>query len=119
MVLVCPATFLSRARPSSPSDKPIKSTEEDGGIITIGPCANSTFLLSSVVISCFAIIILSIIGSLYRSKHHEFVGGVDDPDNTSEVSSTIFTAVIVYAVCSWAADSTPSLRFALIPCRGR
>ncbi|KAI3337778.1 hypothetical protein F4824DRAFT_500029 [Ustulina deusta] len=52
---------------------------------------------SCVVISCFAIIILSIIGSLYRSKHHEFVGGVDDPDNTSEVSSTIFTAVIVYA----------------------
>ncbi|KAI1276129.1 hypothetical protein F5Y07DRAFT_141450 [Xylaria sp. FL0933] len=53
---------------------------------------------SCVVISFFAIIILSVIGSLYRTKHHEFVGGVDDPDNTSEVSSTIFTAVIVYVV---------------------
>lgn len=51
---------------------------------------------SCVVISFFAIIILSVIGSLYRSKHHEFVGGVDDPNNTAEVSSTIFTAVIVY-----------------------
>ncbi|KAI1430160.1 hypothetical protein F5Y12DRAFT_722346 [Xylaria sp. FL1777] len=53
---------------------------------------------SCVVISFFAIIILSVIGSLYRTRHHEFVGGIDDPDNTYEVSSTIFTAVIVYAV---------------------
>ncbi|KAI1202327.1 hypothetical protein F5X97DRAFT_235066 [Nemania serpens] len=52
---------------------------------------------SCVVISVFAILILSVIGSLYRSKHHEFVGSVGDPDNTSEVSNTIFTAVIVYA----------------------
>ncbi|KAJ2987225.1 hypothetical protein NUW58_g4625 [Xylaria curta] len=51
---------------------------------------------SCVVISFFAIIILSVIGSLYRTRHHEFVGGSGDPDNTSEVSSTIFTAVIVY-----------------------
>ncbi|KAI0877332.1 hypothetical protein GGS24DRAFT_498034 [Hypoxylon argillaceum] len=53
---------------------------------------------SCVVISAFAIVILSVIGSLYRSRHHEFAGGIADPENTSEVSSTIFTAVIVYAV---------------------
>ncbi|GAP84901.1 hypothetical protein SAMD00023353_0802250 [Rosellinia necatrix] len=52
---------------------------------------------SCVVISFFAIIILSVIGSLYRTKHHEFTGGIDDPENTAEVSSTIFTAVVVYA----------------------
>ncbi|KAI0478502.1 hypothetical protein GGR56DRAFT_672529 [Xylariaceae sp. FL0804] len=52
---------------------------------------------SCVVISAFAIVILSIIGSLFRSGHHEFVGGADDPDNAHEVSSTIFIAVIVYA----------------------
>ncbi|KAI3332014.1 hypothetical protein HD806DRAFT_479116 [Xylariaceae sp. AK1471] len=51
---------------------------------------------SCVVISFFAIIILSIIGGLYRSKHHAFVGGAEDPDNTDEVSTTIFTTVIVY-----------------------
>ncbi|KAJ8107006.1 hypothetical protein ONZ43_g6871 [Nemania bipapillata] len=59
---------------------------------------------SCVVISVFAIVILSVIGTLYRSRHHEFVGGIEDPDNTSEVSSTIFTAVIVYAVCLQAED---------------
>ncbi|KAI8950946.1 hypothetical protein F4801DRAFT_309977 [Xylaria longipes] len=53
---------------------------------------------SCVVISVFAIIILSVIGSLYRTKHHEFVGSIGDPKNPGEVSTTIFTAVIVYAV---------------------
>lgn len=52
---------------------------------------------SCVVISVFAILILSVIGSLYRTKHHEFVGSIGDPENTTEVSNTIFTAVIVYA----------------------
>ncbi|KAI1820744.1 hypothetical protein F4861DRAFT_39113 [Xylaria intraflava] len=51
---------------------------------------------SCFVISVFAIIILSVLGALYRTKHHELVGGINDPDNTTEVSSTIFTAVIVY-----------------------
>ncbi|RYC61320.1 hypothetical protein CHU98_g4885 [Xylaria longipes] len=51
---------------------------------------------SCVVISVFAIIILSVIGSLYRTKHHEFVGSIGDPKNPGEVSTTIFTAVIVF-----------------------
>ncbi|KAI1432813.1 hypothetical protein GGR50DRAFT_559201 [Xylaria sp. CBS 124048] len=51
---------------------------------------------SCVVISVFGIIILSILGGLYRRRHHALVGGINDPDNTTEVSSTIFTAVIVY-----------------------
>ncbi|KAI0022415.1 hypothetical protein F4780DRAFT_777790 [Xylariomycetidae sp. FL0641] len=52
---------------------------------------------SCVVISVFAIIILSILGGLYRSGHEEFVGGTGDPDNGGEVAGTIFVAVIVYA----------------------
>ncbi|KAI0206290.1 hypothetical protein F4808DRAFT_113763 [Astrocystis sublimbata] len=62
---------------------------------------------SCVVISAFAIIVLSVIGGLYRSNHHELVGSIGDPEtspkheagtvNTAEVSSTIFTAVVVYA----------------------
>ncbi|KAI1369580.1 hypothetical protein F5Y08DRAFT_334504 [Xylaria arbuscula] len=73
------------------------------------PVVGSMQAWSCVVISFFAIIILSVIGSLYRTKHHEFVGGVDDPDNTSDVSATIFTAVIVYAVCLRDAYNTPIL----------
>ncbi|KAI2624819.1 hypothetical protein GGS21DRAFT_493827 [Xylaria nigripes] len=49
-----------------------------------------------VVISVFAIIILSVLGGLYRTRHHELVGSVDDPEDTKAVSSTIFTSVIVY-----------------------
>jgi ribonuclease kappa len=53
----------------------------------------------STVISVFGIVILSIIGGLYKSGHEEFVGGVDDPTDGKAVAGTIFTAVIVYAVC--------------------
>lgn len=53
---------------------------------------------SSTVISVFAIVILSIIGGLYRSGHEEFVGGTGDPEDGKAVAGTVFTAVIVYAV---------------------
>ncbi|KAK7752087.1 hypothetical protein SLS62_006053 [Diatrype stigma] len=53
---------------------------------------------SCVVISVFAIVILSILGGLFRTKHHEFVGGIEDPEDGPAVAGTIFTAVIVYAV---------------------
>ncbi|KAI1134386.1 hypothetical protein F5Y05DRAFT_417258 [Hypoxylon sp. FL0543] len=52
---------------------------------------------SCVVISVFAIVILSILGGLFRSNHHEFVGGTDDPKDGKAVAGTVFTAVIVYA----------------------
>ncbi|KAI1076728.1 hypothetical protein F5B20DRAFT_307773 [Whalleya microplaca] len=53
---------------------------------------------SCVIISVFAIIILSILGGLFRNEHHEFVGGTDDPKDGQAVAGTIFTAVIIYAV---------------------
>ncbi|TRX98290.1 hypothetical protein FHL15_000935 [Xylaria flabelliformis] len=60
---------------------------------------------SCVVISIFAIIVLSVIGSLYRTKHHEFVGGVGDPNNTGEVSS--FPSVLRFPGCTpYAREST-------------
>jgi len=52
----------------------------------------------STVISVFAIIILTVLGILFRSGHEEFVGGRDDPTDGKAVSGTIFTAVIVYGV---------------------
>ncbi|KAI1330970.1 hypothetical protein F5Y16DRAFT_361806 [Xylariaceae sp. FL0255] len=52
---------------------------------------------SCVVISIFAIIILSILGGLYRKGHHEFYGGRDDVFDNNEVANTIFTTVIIYA----------------------
>ncbi|KAK0618317.1 hypothetical protein B0T17DRAFT_495276 [Bombardia bombarda] len=52
---------------------------------------------SCFVISIFAIIILSILGVLYRKNHPELVGGEEDPENGPEVAATIFIAVIIYA----------------------
>ena len=62
------------------------------------PCSSSA--TRSTVISAFAIIILSVLGGLYRGNHHEFVGGKEDPQpsETPEVAATIFIAVLVYAV---------------------
>ncbi|PHH85802.1 hypothetical protein CDD83_11151 [Cordyceps sp. RAO-2017] len=61
------------------------------------PVVSAMHAWSCTVISVFAIIILSILGGLYRAGHEEFVGGRDDPKDGKAVSGTIFTAVIVYA----------------------
>ncbi|KAG2017148.1 hypothetical protein GB937_005746 [Aspergillus fischeri] len=53
---------------------------------------------SCVVISAFAIVILSILGSLYKSEHHGFVGSESDPEDGGAVAASIFTAVVIYAV---------------------
>ncbi|CAJ2513851.1 Uu.00g019700.m01.CDS01 [Anthostomella pinea] len=61
------------------------------------PVVGATQAWSCVVISAFAIVILSILGALYKTGHHEFAGGAEDPDNGAELAGTIFVAVIVYA----------------------
>ncbi|KYK58568.1 hypothetical protein DCS_05585 [Drechmeria coniospora] len=61
------------------------------------PVVSAMHAWSCTVISLFAIVILSILGGLYRSGHEEFVGGREDPEDGEVVAGTIFTAVIVYA----------------------
>ncbi|KAI2621416.1 hypothetical protein GGS26DRAFT_594432 [Hypomontagnella submonticulosa] len=61
------------------------------------PVVSAMQAWSCVVISVFAIIILSIIGGLFRNNHHEFLGGAEDPKDGQAVAGTVFTAVIVYA----------------------
>ncbi|KAH6898637.1 hypothetical protein B0T10DRAFT_115817 [Thelonectria olida] len=51
---------------------------------------------SCTVLSVFAIIILSVLGAVYRSGHEEFVGGQKDPEDGKAVAGTVFTAVFVY-----------------------
>ncbi|KAK0731566.1 hypothetical protein B0H67DRAFT_597422 [Lasiosphaeris hirsuta] len=52
---------------------------------------------SCFVISIFAIIILSVLGILFKANHPELVGGDEDPENGPEVAATVFIAVMVYA----------------------
>ncbi|KAI4602647.1 hypothetical protein KJ359_007864 [Pestalotiopsis sp. 9143b] len=75
------------------------------------PVVGSMQAWSCVVISAFAILILSVIGSLFRSGHHEFLGSTEDPDPKvgGEVASTVFVAVLVYVVrCSFYPQRPPS-----------
>ncbi|KAK2610855.1 hypothetical protein N8I77_004248 [Diaporthe amygdali] len=56
----------------------------------------SSLVLCSFVLSIFAIIILSVLGLVYKNNHEEFVGGIEDPEDGSAVASTVFVAVLVY-----------------------
>ncbi|KAA8643114.1 uncharacterized protein ATNIH1004_009876 [Aspergillus tanneri] len=60
---------------------------------------------SCVVISLFGIIILSVLGSLYKREHPGFTGSEGEPEDGSAVAASIFTAVVVYAVCFAHLDS--------------
>jgi ribonuclease kappa len=56
----------------------------------------------SIVISVFAIVILSVIGALFKTNHHSLMGSTDDPPVSQgpAVAATVFSAVIVYVVSS-------------------
>ena len=68
----------------------------------------------SVVISVFAIVILSVMGALFNSNHHALMGSTHDPGDGPAVAATVFAAVLVYVV------SSPSLqrRDLLLPFHG-
>ncbi|TVY24082.1 Uncharacterized protein LHYA1_G006972 [Lachnellula hyalina] len=53
---------------------------------------------SCIVVSVFAIVILSVIGALFKANNHSMVGTVEDPENGAAVAATVFSAVIVYAL---------------------
>ncbi|KAK6496211.1 hypothetical protein TWF481_002235 [Arthrobotrys musiformis] len=52
---------------------------------------------SCTVVSLFAIIILSVIGALFRAEHEVVAGKTEDPPNPQVAAVTIFSAVGVYA----------------------
>ncbi|KAG0156175.1 hypothetical protein PDIDSM_3352 [Penicillium digitatum] len=59
--------------------------------------ALTSCFVDSVVISAFAIIILSVLGSLYSSNNHAYTGSEGEPEDGPAVAASIYTAVIVYA----------------------
>ncbi|KAI4243743.1 MAG: hypothetical protein L6R40_003356 [Gallowayella cf. fulva] len=79
------------------------------------PVVSALNAWSCVVVSVFAIIILSIIGGLFKllppsggqgadkaisnlqSNHHSMVGSTEDPPNGPAVAGSVFAAVIIYA----------------------
>ncbi|KAL1880819.1 hypothetical protein VTK73DRAFT_4989 [Phialemonium thermophilum] len=61
------------------------------------PVVSAMQAWSCTVISAFAIIILSVLGLLFKNEHHELVGGEDDPEDGPAVAATVFIAVLIYA----------------------
>ena len=55
---------------------------------------------NSVVISIFAIIILSTIGAMFASGNHTVMGSAEDPKDGKSVATAVFGAVIIYGVSS-------------------
>ncbi|KAK8213308.1 hypothetical protein M8818_002607 [Zalaria obscura] len=51
-----------------------------------------------IVISVFAIVILSILGSLFKSNHHSMVGSEEDPKDGPAVAAAVFGAVGIYGL---------------------
>ncbi|RFU78111.1 hypothetical protein TARUN_4102 [Trichoderma arundinaceum] len=72
------------------------------------PVVSAMQAWSCTVISFFAIIILTVLASLYRSGHEELVGGINDPTDGKAVSGTVFTAVFVYIVRSPRSNPYPT-----------
>lgn len=52
----------------------------------------------SIVISVFAIVILSVIGSMFAHGHHSMMGSDEDPTDGAQVATAVFGAVAVYGV---------------------
>jgi len=50
-----------------------------------------------IVLSIFAIVILSTIAALFRSGHESMMGSINDPKDGKAVASTITASVLVYA----------------------
>lgn len=48
------------------------------------------------ILSSFAIVILSVIGYLFKTNHHSMMGSIEDPEDGPAVAKTVFGAVLVY-----------------------
>lgn len=48
------------------------------------------------ILSAFAIVILSVIGYLFKTGHESMMGSVNDPEDGDAVAKTVFGAVFVY-----------------------
>jgi ribonuclease kappa len=96
------------SQPDSPSQiakmKPVVGVMQAWSWYYPFQSSNSKLMIAycSIVISVFAIVILSVVGALFKSNHHSLMGSTEDPpvNQGPAVAATVFSAVIVYAVRS-------------------
>lgn len=63
---------------------------------TMKPVISSGKAYFCTVLSAFAIVILSVIGYLFKIGHESMMGSVHDPEDGDAVAHTVFGAVFVY-----------------------
>ncbi|KAF2254131.1 hypothetical protein BU26DRAFT_516364 [Trematosphaeria pertusa] len=63
----------------------------------VKPLVSAMNAWTCMVVSIFAIVILSIIGSLFKSNSHMVMGSDEDPKDGGAVAGAVFGAVIIYA----------------------
>ncbi|KAI7114467.1 hypothetical protein KC343_g8209, partial [Hortaea werneckii] len=63
---------------------------------TMKPVVSAFNAWTCIVISVFAIVILSAIGSMFAKGHHTMMGSEEDPKDGGKVAAAVFGAVAVY-----------------------
>jgi hypothetical protein len=65
----------------------------------VKPVVSAMNAWTCIVLSVFAIVILSTIGALFKSGSHTMLGGEEDPEDGNAVAGAVFGAVFIYVVC--------------------
>jgi len=60
------------------------------------PLVSALNAWSCIVVSMFAIVILSFIGSMFKANNHVVMGHSEDPKDNSAVAAAVFGAVAIY-----------------------
>ncbi|KAH7122425.1 hypothetical protein B0J11DRAFT_551060 [Dendryphion nanum] len=62
----------------------------------VKPLVSAMNAWTCIVVSAFAIVILSVIGSLFKSNSHIVMGSEEDPEDGGAVAGAVFGAVFIY-----------------------
>ncbi|KAF2730371.1 hypothetical protein EJ04DRAFT_515292 [Polyplosphaeria fusca] len=62
----------------------------------VKPLVSAMNAWTCIVLSVFAIVILSIIGALFKSNNHTMMGSTNDPEDGGAVAGAVFGAVFIY-----------------------
>ncbi|KAF2657447.1 hypothetical protein K491DRAFT_594950 [Lophiostoma macrostomum CBS 122681] len=62
----------------------------------VKPLVSAMNAWTCIVVSVFAIVILSIIGALFKTNNHTMMGSEEDPKDGGAVAGAVFGAVFIY-----------------------
>ncbi|KAF2446476.1 hypothetical protein P171DRAFT_430627 [Karstenula rhodostoma CBS 690.94] len=62
----------------------------------VKPLVSAMNAWTCIVVSVFAIVILSVIGALFKTNSHTMMGAKEDPSDGGAVAGAVFGAVFIY-----------------------